>query len=370
MYGHLGTMQWKAGCSWMACTGISYSPQQASEQEDGQNHKWRPKGPSTNAMHYFPTQYLSALCTSPEWWHKPLAPPLCNVVTKSTVWQDSLHLEASIKDQEHLFFSGNKEVWWSICPVTTALEANFPNHAMLCKVGTAAEKLTTSIPSLKSDTVWNLCAEPHCISRKQWQNWTAGPSTSCSTPMLLKTRWPETVGEWNKATVNPSMLPRHRGRTAGRPLPSTFSTEGHTDAAGYFSWADHESTLRSLRSRCRSSEPRTSCRMKISLYSQRLRCSSHAATSSVPQRWTVRDGKAGVHWVPRIPEDSKRWGHHQHSVAEKEGKQCHCLNPKGRAKMVAQHAISNTGGRAMKDRSSLMQRLSVAKPGGSAPLFW
>lgn len=104
--------------------------------------------------------------------------------------------------------------------------------------------------------------------------------------------------------------------TTGRPLPSTFRTEGHADTAGYFSWANHECTLRSLRSRCRSSEPRTSCRMKISLYSQRLRCSSQAATSSVPQRWTVRHGKAGVHWVPRIPEDSERWGHHQRSVPE------------------------------------------------------
>lgn len=49
------------------------------------------------------------------------------------------------------------------------------------------------------------------------------------------------------------------------------------------------STLRSLRSRCRSSEPRMSCRVKMSLYSQRLRRSSQAATSSVPQRCAVGD---------------------------------------------------------------------------------
>lgn len=66
-----------------------------------------------------------------------------------------------------------------------------------------------------------------------------------------------------------------------------------------FWWVLYESTLRSLRSRCRSSEPRTSCRMNISLYSQRLRCSSQAATSSVPQRWTVRDGKAGTLNTPK-----------------------------------------------------------------------
>lgn len=164
--------------------------------------------------------------------------------------------------------------------------------------------------------------------------------------------------------MNPFILPRHVEWTAGRPLPSTFSTEGHADAAGYFSWANHESTLRSLRSRCRSSEPRTSCRMKISLYSQRLRCSSQAATSSVPQRWTVRDGKAGVHWVPRIPEDSERWGHHQHSVPEKEGKQYHSLKPRGGQGLVAWPTISNKGGRAEKGKScSLKQRLAAVKPG-------
>ena len=170
--------------------------------------------------------------------------------------------------------------------------------------------------------------------------------------------------------MHPFILLRHVEWTAGRPLPSTFSTEGHADAAGYFSWANHESTLRSLRSRCRSSEPRTSCRMKISLYSQRLRCSSQAATSSVPQRWTVRDGKAGVHWVPRIPEDSERWGHHQHSVAEKEAKQYHSLKPRGGQGLVTRRTVSKKGGRAEKGkRCSLKQRLATVEPGGSARLF-
>lgn len=213
---------------------------------------------------------------------------------------------------------------------------------MFCKDGTRAEKLQTSIPSLKSEalknTFCNPCAGLHYISRKLRQNWTAGPSTSYSTSLLLENRWPETVRKYNEAAMNPSILPRHVEWTAGRPLPSTLSTEGHADAAGYFSWADHQSTLRSLRSRCRSSEPRTSCRMKISLYSQRLRCSSQAATSSVPQRWTVRDGKAGVHWVPRTPEDSERWGHHQHSLPER-GQQQHSLKPKGGQGLGAQPSL-------------------------------
>lgn len=48
-----------------------------------------------------------------------------------------------------------------------------------------------------------------------------------------------------------------------------------------------ESTFRSLLSRCSSSEPRMSCRMKVSLYSPRLSCSSQMPTSSVPHLSTV-----------------------------------------------------------------------------------
>lgn len=66
------------------------------------------------------------------------------------------------------------------------------------------------------------------------------------------------------------------------------------------------STLRSLRSRCRSSEPRMSCRVKMSLYSQRLRCSNQAATSSVPQRCTVRDGKARAQVSARSPAPGRQ----------------------------------------------------------------
>lgn len=110
---------------------------------------------------------------------------------------------------------------------------------MFYKDGMGAEKLQTSIPLLKPEalknTFCNLCAGLHYISRKLWQNWTAGPSTSCSTSLLLEIRWPETVRKYNEAAMNPSILPRHVEWTAGRSLPSTLSTEDHADAAGYYS---------------------------------------------------------------------------------------------------------------------------------------
>lgn len=49
-----------------------------------------------------------------------------------------------------------------------------------------------------------------------------------------------------------------------------------------------ENTLRSRLSRCKSSAPLMSWRMKISLYSPKLSRSSQAATSSVPQFWTTK----------------------------------------------------------------------------------
>lgn len=49
-----------------------------------------------------------------------------------------------------------------------------------------------------------------------------------------------------------------------------------------------KNTLRSRLSRCKSSAPLTSWRMKISLYSPKLSRSSQAATSSVPQFWTTK----------------------------------------------------------------------------------
>lgn len=50
----------------------------------------------------------------------------------------------------------------------------------------------------------------------------------------------------------------------------------------------NNNTLRSRLSRCKSSAPLTSWRMKISLYSPKLSRSSQAATSSVPQFWTTK----------------------------------------------------------------------------------
>lgn len=43
-------------------------------------------------------------------------------------------------------------MWWSICPVTTTQEPDFPNHNTFCKDGTVAEKLKSSIPSLIRDS--------------------------------------------------------------------------------------------------------------------------------------------------------------------------------------------------------------------------
>lgn len=51
---------------------------------------------------------------------------------------------------------------------------------------------------------------------------------------------------------------------------------------------EKKNTLRSRLSRCKSSAPLTSWRMKISLYSPKLSRSSQAATSSVPQFWTTK----------------------------------------------------------------------------------
>lgn len=62
------------------------------------------------------------------------------------------------------------------------------------------------------------------------------------------------------------------------------------------------STFRSRLSRCKSSEPRMSCPMKMSLYSNRLRCSNQAATSSVPHWCTVGKPRAVPPSVPTIPK--------------------------------------------------------------------
>lgn len=96
------------------------------------------QGHSTNAMHYFTTKYFSAICKSPEWWHKSLAKnhhfqffsvekaPPGEEMNSSAMWlpstilKDSLHLAAKI-----YFFSCNKGARWSICPVTTTLRTKF-----------------------------------------------------------------------------------------------------------------------------------------------------------------------------------------------------------------------------------------------------
>lgn len=104
--------------------------QQTSEQEDGQNHKWRSKGHSTNTMHYFTTKYFSTACKSPKWWHKSLAyakkPPLSVFSVEKalpgeemkswavwllhTILKDSLHLAASSKTTIIFFLVTKKYV--------------------------------------------------------------------------------------------------------------------------------------------------------------------------------------------------------------------------------------------------------------------
>lgn len=68
-------------------------------------------------------------------------------------------------------------------------------------------------------------------------------------------------------------------------------------------------TFRSLLSRCSSSEPRMSCRLKMSLYSPRLICSSQMPTSSVLHLSTTHTHTTQQHTQNRAEGGSERlWG--------------------------------------------------------------
>lgn len=73
-------------------------------------------------------------------------------------------------------------------------------------------------------------------------------------------------------------------REKGSALQAMYQNQRETQKEG----RKKENTLRSRLSRCKSSAPLMSWRMKISLYSPKLSRSSQAATSSVPQFWTTK----------------------------------------------------------------------------------
>lgn len=153
--------------------------------------------------------------------------------------------------------------------VTLALTTYVTNRGTPC-----TGSLTTERSSGTPHTAHLRRAErgpPVCLL---WLSLAAGPGGD-----VTATRHPGPCKRTENPEGNPGAL---LGRVRGR---------GQGGAAGKPGLG---STLRSLRSRWRSSEPRMSCRVKVSLYSQRLRCSSQAATSSVPQRCTVGDGEAGA----------------------------------------------------------------------------
>lgn len=134
-------MQQNTGCSWMACRGISYTdyskPQMVKiTNEDPRGIQQMPcttlqqsifllyashQNDDTSLLHMQITTTFNFLCReSISRWGDA---KLCNVVTKHYLKRLSPS-SSLIKDHDG-FFSCNKEVQWSICPVTTTLRTKF-----------------------------------------------------------------------------------------------------------------------------------------------------------------------------------------------------------------------------------------------------
>lgn len=89
---------------------------------------------------------------------------------------------------------------------------------------------------------------------------------------------------WAHSCITQAKPEAHdRGLTGGKSLHCKKNVKSQREAQ-----RKKKNTLRSRLSRCKSSAPLTSWRMKISLYSPKLSRSSQAATSSVPQFWTTK----------------------------------------------------------------------------------
>lgn len=166
------------------------------------------QGHSTNAMRYFTTKYFSAICKSPEWWHKSFAKnqhfQFFSVekaspgeeMNSSAMWllsiilKDSLHLAAKI----FFFLQQRSMMIYLSSHYNVRTKFSQSQHILQSWYGSWEVENFHSIIKIRD-------SQEHYLQSACWTvlylqeaaaelgSW----SLNCSTSLLLKIRWPEMV---------------------------------------------------------------------------------------------------------------------------------------------------------------------------------